>query len=92
LRNVPGKWLLADFGISRILTGGASTHLSEQRGSKHWRAVESYPSNAMTADGKVRYKKESDIQVGLRMRNVTLTKFSGNVFDMAYVLISGKMV
>jgi hypothetical protein len=46
----------------------------------------------MTADGKVRYKKESDIQVGLRMRNVTLTKFSGNVFDMAYVLISGKMV
>jgi serine/threonine protein kinase len=62
LRNVHGRWLLADFGISRILTGGASTHRSKQRGSKHWRAVESCSS----AGGPVRYKKESDIQVGLR--------------------------
>ena len=65
LRNVHDKWLLADFGISRILTGCASTHPSNQRGTEDWRAVESsYPSNGMTDGGKVRYKKESDIQVG----------------------------
>jgi serine/threonine protein kinase len=63
LRNVHGKWLLADFGISRILTGGANTHLSNERGTKHWRAVESYPANGVSDDGEVRYKKESDIQV-----------------------------
>ena len=64
LRNVHDKWLLADFGISRILTGCASTHPSNQRGTEDWRAVESsYPSNGMTDGGKVRYKKKSDIQV-----------------------------
>ena len=64
LRNVQGNWLLADFGISRILTGDISTHASTQRGTENWRAVESYLSNGMTDDSKVRYKKESDIQVG----------------------------
>ena len=64
MRNVQGNWLLADFGISRILTADDSTHGSTQRGTEYWRAVESYPSNGMTDDGKVRYKKESDIQVG----------------------------
>jgi serine/threonine protein kinase len=64
LRDVHGNWLLADFGISRILTTSDSTHLSEQRGTEDWRAVESYPQNGMTDDGIVRYKKESDIQVG----------------------------
>ncbi len=64
MRNVQGNWLLADFGISRILTGDDSTHASTQRGTENWRAVESYPSNGITHDGKVRYKKESDIQVG----------------------------
>ena len=65
LRNVDGKWLLADFGISQILTGGASTYLSNEKGTRHWRAVESYPSNGVSSDGKVRYKTESDIQVDL---------------------------
>ncbi len=64
LRSVDDKWLLADFGISRFLTGDASTHRSKQRGTQHWRAVESYPSNGVSSDGKVRYKTESDIQVG----------------------------
>ncbi len=64
LSNIQGNWLLADFGISRILTGDTSTHASTQRGTENWRAVESYPSNGTTDDGKVRYKKESDIQVG----------------------------
>ena len=65
LRDVDGNWLLADFGISRILTAGATTHPSELRRTDDWRAVESsYYSNCMTDDSKVRYKKESDIQVG----------------------------
>ena len=64
LRNVHNNWLLADFGLSRLLTGGSSTHVSEQRGTKDWRAVESYPPNDTTDAGEVSYKKESDIQVG----------------------------
>ena len=64
MRNVQGNWLLADFGISRILTEDNSTHASTERGTDNWRAVESYRSSGMTEDGKVRYKKESDIQVG----------------------------
>ena len=65
LRDVHGNWLLADFGISRILPEGASTHPSNEIGTEDWRAVESYPSYGRTDDGKVRYKKESDIQVGI---------------------------
>ena len=64
LRDVQGNWLLTDFGISRILTGDTSTYKSTQRGTDNWRAVESYRSDGMTYDGKARYKKESDIQVG----------------------------
>ena len=54
LRNVQGDWLLADFGISRMLPEGQTTHESKERGTKYWRAVESY-------DGG-KYKKQSDIQ------------------------------
>ncbi|CAB4040152.1 serine threonine- kinase endoribonuclease IRE1, partial [Paramuricea clavata] len=61
LRNVHDKWLLADFGISRILTEGASTlPTTDQRGTEDWRAVES--NNMAADDGKLRFKKESDIQ------------------------------
>ncbi len=63
MRNVQGNWLLADFGISLILTGDNSTYASTQRGTENWRAVESSLSNALTDDSKVRYKNESDIQV-----------------------------
>ena len=64
LRDVHANWLLADFGISRILTAGSSTHQSQQRGTDDWRAVESSDlSNCMTDGSKVRYKKKSDIQV-----------------------------
>ena len=60
LRNVYGQWLLADFGISRILPQDLSTHRTNQWGTKDWRAVES----SLSKDGsKVRYKRESDIQV-----------------------------
>jgi serine/threonine protein kinase len=65
LRDVRGNWLLADFGISRILTADSSTYQSEQRGTDDWRAVESsHHWYAMTDGEKVRYKKESDIQAG----------------------------
>ena len=63
LRDVHGKWLLADFGISRILTNEVSTFRSKQRGTKDWRAVESCSSKGVSDDAEVRYKKESDIQV-----------------------------
>ncbi len=62
LRNVHGKWLLADFGISRVLTQDVSTFVSKERGTKDWRAVESCSPNGRSDD--VRYKKKSDIQVG----------------------------
>ncbi len=68
LRNVHNNWLLADFGISRILPEGVSTHPSNQKGTEDWRAVESScASNGMTDNGPVRYKEKSDIQVGLFM-------------------------
>lgn len=67
LRNVNGKWLLADFDISRMLKSGTKTYKSKQRGTKNWRAVESYPPDGKPDDHDciVRYKKESDIQVRL---------------------------
>lgn len=65
LRNVEGNWLLADFGVSQVLPEGVTTQQTSQRGTEDWIAVESsYYSQGMTVDGKVRYKKESDIQVG----------------------------
>ncbi len=64
LRNVHGKWLLADFGLARILMESVTTHSSKPRGTFHWRAVETYPSEGMSDESNVRYKKESDIQVG----------------------------
>jgi serine/threonine protein kinase len=63
LRNVNNKWLLADFGISRIMTQDVSTFRSQEKGTQHWRAVESCSTNNISGDD-VRYKKKSDIQVG----------------------------
>jgi serine/threonine-protein kinase len=69
LRDIQGNWLLADFGISRILTEDVTTHeSSKSRGTEDWKAVESCSFRVITEDdesGKVRYKKESDIQVCL---------------------------
>ena len=70
LRNVDDKWLLADFGISRFLPAGKRTLRSDERGTTYWRAVESYDSD----DGKVRYKKESDIQVEYVFVNYVVVK------------------
>ena len=63
LRNVHNKWLLADFDISRILTQDESTHLSKERGTKYWKAVESCSFKDRSNDAEVPYKRESDIQV-----------------------------
>ena len=68
LRDVHGKWLLADFGISRVLLEGATSHVSIQRGTEDWRAPESYPPKDAPND-QVRYKKKSDIQVGVYIIN-----------------------
>ena len=72
LRDIQGNWLLADFGISRILTDDLTTHVSVSRGAEDWKAVESCSSETMINDGKsgdARYKKESDMQVRLLMIN-----------------------
>ncbi len=64
LRNIDDKWLLADFGISRFLPDG-NTHNSTRRGTTYWRAVESYRPDGVSGKCKVRYKRESDIQVNI---------------------------
>ena len=64
LRDVNDKWLLADFGISLILLQGVSSYRSKDKGTQHWKAAESCYTNDKSGDGKVRYKKKSDIQVG----------------------------
>jgi serine/threonine protein kinase len=63
LRDIDGNWLLADFGISRILTEDMTTHVSKSRGTEFWKAVKSCSSKSQSDE--VCYMKESDIQVGL---------------------------
>ena len=63
LRDVHNNWLLADFGISRLMSATSNTYRSKQMGTPDWRAVESYHSDDNMTDKDVRYKKESDIQV-----------------------------
>jgi serine/threonine protein kinase len=77
LRNVNDKWLLADFGISRILTQEVSTFRSKEKGTKHWKAVESCSTNDMS-DDDVRYKKKSDIQVGFCDKYQYLTRLNNS--------------
>ncbi|XP_046844107.1 uncharacterized protein LOC124438155 [Xenia sp. Carnegie-2017] len=60
LRDVQGNFLIADFGISHMLSDETLTHESIQRGAKNWIAPESYDPSDDTIN-KVRYKKESDI-------------------------------
>ena len=63
LRNAHGRWLLADFGIGRILSDDQTTHISVERGTKKWKAIESCSESGSSDDGNVRYKAKSDIQV-----------------------------
>ncbi len=75
LRNVHGKWLLADFGLSRVLPQEASTIRSNEKGTRDWKAVESCSHNGRS--DAVRYKKKSDIQVGI----VVITNISNFCFQ-----------
>ncbi|XP_046844306.1 uncharacterized protein LOC124438294 [Xenia sp. Carnegie-2017] len=61
LRDAQGKFLIADFGISRILKDGSKTRLSNaKKGTPHWIAPESFCTDK-NKDGKGRYKTESDV-------------------------------
>ncbi|XP_046856643.1 uncharacterized protein LOC124449783 isoform X2 [Xenia sp. Carnegie-2017] len=61
LRDTRGNFLIADFGISRILDNDSSTHSSRpNKGNEYWIAPESYCEDKDTVD-KGRYKKASDV-------------------------------
>ena len=76
LRNVHDKWLMADFGLSRTLSEEQTTHQSEERGTKFWRAVESYPNENGddNCSNKVRFEKKSDIRSARLVSFHVLTK------------------
>ena len=71
LVSLQGEMVLSDFGISRKLRKGQTTHKSAERGTDDWIAVESLlsdmedddDSSNEQAEKQVRYKKQSDIQV-----------------------------
>ncbi|XP_046862174.1 serine/threonine-protein kinase/endoribonuclease IRE1-like isoform X2 [Xenia sp. Carnegie-2017] len=61
LRDTQGKFLIADFGISRILKNDSQTYVSDaNRGTQHWIAPESYIVDKKIFD-KARYKTKSDV-------------------------------
>jgi serine/threonine-protein kinase/endoribonuclease IRE1 len=80
LVNVEGEMVLADFGISRTLSTDETTYMSGLSGTEGWMAVESLPNEEdeddylSYADVKVRYKKQSDIQVVGMLCYYVLTK------------------
>ena len=75
MRSVNDKWLLADFGLSRILPEGQTTHQSVEKGTKFWRAVETYSTEPKEdSDSQVRLKKRSDIQAAGMVAYHVLTK------------------
>ncbi|XP_046855945.1 serine/threonine-protein kinase/endoribonuclease IRE1-like [Xenia sp. Carnegie-2017] len=67
LRDVDGRFLIADFGISRMLKNGSKTYKSKfNRGTEYWIPPESYcedDSNEARYEelNEGRYKKESDV-------------------------------
>ena len=70
LRNVQDHWLVADFGITRILKAGVRPYVSSSTEAENWKAVES-----CFVEGKtILYKKESDIQVAGMVAFYILTK------------------
>ncbi|XP_046855921.1 serine/threonine-protein kinase/endoribonuclease IRE2-like [Xenia sp. Carnegie-2017] len=61
LRDSQDNFLIADFGISRMLNNDCTTYDSKPNmGTEYWIAPESYCEDKDTVD-KGRYKKESDV-------------------------------
>ncbi|XP_046856585.1 serine/threonine-protein kinase/endoribonuclease IRE1-like [Xenia sp. Carnegie-2017] len=61
LRDSQDNFLIADFGISRILKDDSTTYESNtSMGTLHWIAPESYCENDDSVD-KARYKRRSDV-------------------------------
>ncbi|KLO14114.1 hypothetical protein SCHPADRAFT_939791 [Schizopora paradoxa] len=56
-----GEPLLADFGISRIVTQTSSTSQSSAKGSIRWMAIEFWLSDLNEEEGKVVHTKHTDI-------------------------------
>ena len=100
--NVEGEMVLADFGISRKLTDGKTTHKSGgKRGTHGWIAVESLPTEddgdcLSIEERKVRYKKQSDIQVVAMVIFFILTKGEHPYGGLSHIqtsnLLQGKPV
>ena len=96
MRNVNDKWLLADFGLSRTLSDGRTTHRSAESGTQFWRAVETYPpegTDDANDDNKGRFKRKSDIQVAGIVAFYILTKGEhvfGSLLDRLGNLLRGK--
>ena len=87
--NVEGEIVLADFGLSQKLPDEETTHRSDQRGTQGWIAVESLPTEEdgdylSIEDSKVRYKKQSDIQVAGMVIFYILTK-GGHPYGSSYL-------
>ncbi|XP_046855869.1 serine/threonine-protein kinase/endoribonuclease IRE2-like [Xenia sp. Carnegie-2017] len=67
LRDTKGNFLIADFGISRILKKGSTTHNSSpNKGTEYWIAPESYIEDEDSFD-KARYKRSSDVYVSVEI-------------------------
>ncbi|XP_046844565.1 uncharacterized protein LOC124438453 [Xenia sp. Carnegie-2017] len=61
LRDTRGKFLISDFGISRIMKNDSQTYVSKaNRGTQHWISPESFIVDK-NSFYKGRYKTESDI-------------------------------
>ena len=95
LRNVQGNWLLADFGITRILKAGVRPYVTNSRKAEDWKAAESCYFEDMNSDRIIHYKKESDMQVAGMVAFYVLTK-GGHPFgekpDRLRNLLDGKPV
>ncbi|XP_037615224.1 uncharacterized protein LOC119481960 isoform X3 [Sebastes umbrosus] len=87
LIDVNGRARLADFGISRRLTKGQTTHRTGSAGTKCWMAKETL------AEGDIPYKSNTDIQVAGMLIYYILSGGHhpfGNSFECEYNIHKGR--